>query len=276
MSTTNTTESGIRTTGQAIDEAKAAGRTALIGYLSCGFPSVEKSVEAAKVLVENGFDIIELGLPYSDPGMDGPLIQHTGQVALDRGTRVDDVVRGVEQVAATGAATLVMTYWNPVYRHGVAEFSRRLAEAGGAGLITSDLPPEEAGEWIAAADEHGLDRVFLVAPSSRPERLERIARASRGFVYAASRLGVTGVQDSLDAGARPLVEATRAAGAERVCVGIGVSTGAQAAEVAQYADGVIVGSALIKTIVDEDRAWTDRLRDLAAKAEELATGVRGN
>lgn len=265
----------IRTTAPAIDEAKADGRKALVGYLSCGFPDLDGTVDAARVLVDQGFDIIELGLPYSDPGMDGPVIQHTGQVALDRGTRVDDVLATVEKVAGLGVATLVMTYWNPVLRRGVDTFARQLADAGGAGLITADLPPEEAGDWIAASDEHGLDRVFLVAPTSRPERLGAIAAASRGFVYAAARMGVTGVQQSLGADTRGLVERTQAAGAERVCVGIGVSTGAQAAEVAEYADGVIVGSALLATLTDEDTPWNRRLDALGTLAGELSRGVRG-
>lgn len=268
--------SNIRTTGQAIDEAKAAGRKALIGYLSCGFPTVKDSVKAAKVLVEHGADIIELGLPYSDPGMDGAVIQHTGEVALQRGTHVDDVLRSVEQVAETGAAVVIMTYWNPVVQRGVSTFARQLADAGGAGLITPDLPPEEAGEWIAASDEYGLDRIFLVAPCSRPARLEKISNASRGFVYAASRMGVTGVQTSVESGAKALVERTRAAGAQRVCVGIGVSNGEQAREVAEYADGVIVGSALLKTLLDERRPYADRLGDLAALTEKLAAGVGRN
>lgn len=264
----------IRTTGAAIDEALGQGRAALIGYLTAGFPSVADSVAAAKVLVEHGADVVELGLPYSDPGMDGPIIQRTGQLALDRGTRVDDVLGAVAQVAATGAAVVIMTYWNPVLRRGVRTFARQLAEAGGAGLITPDLPPEEAADWIEAADEYGLDRIFLVAPSSRSERLARISAASRGFVYAASRMGVTGLQDAVDSHAAGLVARTRAAGAERVCVGIGVSTGTQAAEVAQYADGVIVGSALLKTLSDEDEPFARRLDRLGALVDDLAAGVR--
>lgn len=264
----------IRTTGQAIDEALAQGRKALIGYLTAGFPDLDGSVEAARVLVDHGADIIELGLPYSDPGMDGPIIQRTGQLALERGTRVDDVLRAVERVAATGAAVVIMTYWNPVLRRGVDTFARQLAEAGGAGLITPDLPPEEAASWIAASDSHGLDRIFLVAPSSRRERLASISAASRGFVYTASRMGVTGLQTSVDSHASGLVQRTRAAGAPRVCVGIGVSTGVQAAEVAQYADGVIVGSALLATLSDEDQPFPARLDRLAALADDLAAGVR--
>jgi tryptophan synthase alpha chain len=265
----------LRTTAAAIDAARAAAGAALVGYLPVGFPDVATSVDAARTIVEHGVDVVELGLPYSDPGMDGAVIQAAAQHALDGGTRTADVLRAVEQVAATGAAVVVMTYWNPVYRYGVDAFARDLAAAGGAGLITPDLVPDEAGEWLAASEAHGLDRIFLVAPSSTPERLALTSRASRGFVYAASTMGVTGVRSSVDTHARELVARTREAGAERVCVGLGVSTGDQAAEIAEYADGVIVGSALVRTL---QRAEADRagaLRDLGRLTDELARGAHG-
>ncbi len=172
-------------------------------------------------------DVVELGLPYTDPVMDGPTIQRAVEHALAGGTRVRDVFGAVEQIAATGAPVLVMTYWNPVLRYGVDAFARDLAAAGGAGLITPDLIPDEGAEWIAASDVHGLDRVFLVAPSSTPERLVLTAAASRGFVYAASTMGVTGARTQVGAQAERLVADTRAAGAELVCVGLGVSTGSR-------------------------------------------------
>ncbi len=241
-------------------------------YLPVGYPSVEGSVRAARTAVEAGADIVELGLPYSDPGMDGEVIQQATTRALAQGTRVRDVLRGVEQVAATGAAVLIMTYYNPVLRYGVESFARDLANAGGAGLITPDLIPDEAGRWVAAADEHDLDKVFLVAPSSTDARLAMTVEASRGFVYAASTMGVTGVRASVDTHARELVARTRAAGARRVCVGLGVSNGQQAAEVAEYADGVIVGSALVRELGEPDLETA--LRGLRSRVEDLATGVR--
>jgi tryptophan synthase alpha chain len=206
--------------------------------------------------------------------MDGPLIQRAVERALAGGTRVRDSLRVVEQVAGRGAPVLVMTYWNIVWRYGVDAYARDLAAAGGAGLITPDLIPDEAGEWLAASDAHGLDRVFLVAPSSTPERLEYVARSSRGFVYAASTMGVTGERTTVGDQAQRLVADTRAAGADHVCVGLGVSTPAQAAQVAHYADGVIVGSALVRTLLDVPDATTglDRLAHVTA---ELAAGVRG-
>jgi tryptophan synthase alpha chain len=260
--------------GEAIDAAKARGSAALIGYLPVGYPDVETSIAAARATVEAGVDVVELGFPYSDPGMDGEVIQHAVQHALAGGTRSRDVLRAVQEVADTGAAVLVMSYWNPILRYGVERFARDLAAAGGAGLITPDLIPDEAGEWIEASDRHGLDRVFLVAPSSTPARLAMTAAACRGFVYAASTMGVTGTRAAVGSRAEELVAATRAAGAERVCVGLGVSDGAQAHEIARYADGVIVGSALVRTLAGADHDGESAIGDLRELVRDLAQGVR--
>ncbi|WP_141576990.1 tryptophan synthase subunit alpha [Actinomadura sp. WMMA1423] len=262
----------------AYDKAKADGRAALVGYLPAGFPTYEGAVEAARTMVDAGCDVIEIGLPYTDPMMDGPTIQDAVHRALVGGVRLADVFRTVEAVAATGVPTLVMTYWNPVDRYGVDRFARDLASAGGAGLITPDLTPEEGGEWLEASDAHGLDRVFLVALSSTDERIETITGACRGFVYAASLMGVTGARSALDTGAPRLVERTRAvldkAGrALPVGLGLGVGTGAQAAEVAGFADGVIVGSAFIRRLLDAPDLASG-LAGVRALTEELAAGVR--
>lgn len=235
---------------------------AIIGYLTAGYPDLETSIKAGHALLDAGFDIIELGLPYSDPGMDGPIIQHTGQHALDAGTRTKHVLQAVEALSSR-APILVMTYYNPVFRYGVDRFARDLANAGGAGLITPDLIPDEAEEWIAASDQHDLDRVFVVAPSSTDERLAMTSKVGTGFVYAASTMGVTGERAKVDGTAETLVARTRAAGAERVCVGLGVSKAEHAREVGAYADGVIVGSALL-------RALGDGITPMRALAEELA------
>lgn len=262
-------------TAPILETARAEGRAALVVYLPVGYPDVDGSIAAAKAAVDAGADIIELGFPYSDPSMDGPLIQQAVQAALDGGTRTADVLRAVGEVAATGAPTLVMTYFNPVLRYGVDAFARDLAAVGGAGLITPDLIPDEADEWMRASDAHDLDRVFLVAPSSTTERLASTAAACRGFVYAASTMGVTGARTQVGERAAELVAATREAGAPRVCVGLGVSSGAQAAEIAGYADGVIVGSALVRTLVRTDGDREAALVDLSALTGELARGVRG-
>ncbi|MEU0516343.1 tryptophan synthase subunit alpha [Streptosporangium sp. NPDC006007] len=255
-------------------KAKADDRAALIGYLPAGFPTKDGAVAAATAMVEAGCDVIEIGLPYSDPLMDGPTIQDAVHRSLTNGTRIADVLRTVEGVARTGAATLVMTYWNPIDRYGTDRFARDLANAGGVGTITPDLTPEESGPWRAASAEAGIDTVFLVAPSSPETRIKAVAACCTGFVYAASLMGVTGARDSVGEAAQGLVERTRPHTGLPVCVGLGVGTGRQAAEVARYADGVIVGSAFIRRLLDapDEASGLASVRELGA---ELAAGVRG-
>ena len=266
--------SALGTAGDAFAKARAEDRAALVGYRPAGVPSVEGSIRAMRVMVEAGCDVIEIGLPYSDPVMDGPTIQAAAQHALDAGVRTRDVVSVVEAVAETGAPTLVMTYWNPIERYGVDRWAADLAAAGGAGLITPDITPDHGGAWIAAADAHGLDKVFLVAPSSTPERVAMTTAACRGFVYATAVMGVTGARTTTSGLAAPLVERTRATTDLPIGVGVGVSTGGQAAEVAGFADGVIVGSAIVRTLLDhldDEAAGLDALRALV---EDLAQGAR--
>lgn len=234
----------------AFDASRAAGRAALVGYLPVGYPDVPGSIDALVAVATSGADVVEIGLPYTDPVMDGPTIQAAAQAALDGGVRTRDVFTAVEAVAATGLPAVVMTYWNLVEQYGVARFAADLANAGGAGLVTPDLLPEEADEWLAASDEHGLDRIFVVAPSSSDERLASTAAASRGFVYAASVMGVTGARTTPSAAAPALVERLRDVTKLPIGVGLGVSTPAQAAAVAEYADGVIVGSALVRCLLE--------------------------
>ncbi|HEX4190443.1 MAG TPA: tryptophan synthase subunit alpha [Marmoricola sp.] len=253
--------------------AKIGDRAALVGYLPAGFPDVPGSITALKVMVDAGCDIIEIGLPYSDPVMDGPTIQAAAQQALEGGVRTADVLRTVEAVAATGTPTLIMTYWNPVERWGVERFAADLASAGGAGLITPDLTPDSGAEWIAAADAHDLDKVFLVAPSSTDERLAFTTAACRGFVYATAVMGVTGARASTSDLAGPLVARAKTTTDLPIGVGLGVSNGAQAAEVAAYADAVIVGSAFVRTLLDAGADAAAGLTALRALTEDLATGV---
>ncbi len=267
------------TTATAFATSRDEGRAALVGYLPAGYPSVEGSIEAIKAMVDAGCDVIEIGLPYSDPVMDGPTIQAAAQAALEAGTRTSDVMRVVEAVAATGTPTVVMTYWNPVERYGVERFAADLANAGGAGLITPDLTPDSGREWIAAADAHGLDKIFLVAPSSTEERVAMTTAACRGFVYATAVMGVTGARTTTSDLAGPLVARTKSLsppGADLpVCVGLGVSTGDQAAEVASYADGVIVGSAFVRVLLDHADDPAAGIAALRTLTEDLARGVRG-
>jgi tryptophan synthase alpha chain len=259
---------------EAFARARAEGRSTLIGYLPSGFPTQAEGIALAAAMVESGVDVVEVGLPYSDPLMDGPVIQAAVHQALVGGSSVAHVLDTVRAVAATGAPTLVMSYWNPIERVGAESFARRLADADGVGVITPDLTPEEAGGWVSATDAHHLDRVFLVAPSSTDARIAAVAGVTTGFVYAASTMGVTGARGTLGGQARALVGRVRAATDLPVAVGLGVSTGAQAAEVAEFADGVIVGSAFIARILEavDHSAALAAVRSLAA---ELAAGVRG-
>lgn len=256
-----------------LDRARSENRAALIAYLPVGYPDLERSIEAARILIDHGADMIELGLPYSDPVMDGPVIQQAASAALAGGTRTRHVLEAVQALSGRGAAILVMSYWNPILAYGPDAFARDLAAAGGAGVITPDLIPDEGADWIAASEEHGVDRVFLVAPSSPRDRLAHVISHTRGFVYAASTMGVTGTRASVSAATEGLVERTRAAGAGNVCVGLGVSNGEQAAQVGAYADGVIVGSAFVRALIKNQGADTAARTALAAVADDLRAGV---
>lgn len=257
----------------AFGKAAADDRAALVGYLPAGFPDKQTAIRAALAMAEAGADVIEVGLPYSDPLMDGPVIADAVYRALKGGTRIADVFDTVSAIAETGTAALIMTYWNPVDQYGTEAFARDLANAGGAGLITPDLTPEEAGPWLTASDSYGLDRVFLVAPSSTPERIAEITAICRGFVYAVSLMGITGTRDAVSVSAGGVVARTREHTGLPVAVGLGVSNRDQAAEVASFADGVIVGSAFVRRLTeanDQDSA----IAGIVALTAELAEGVR--
>jgi tryptophan synthase alpha chain len=248
---------------------KADGAGSLVGYFPIGYPTLEGSIEAAVAMCQNGVDVLELGVPYSDPVMDGPVIQAATLEALEGGFKLSQVFEAVREVVArTEAAVLVMTYWNPVLQYGVERFAKELAAAGGAGLITPDLIPDEAGEWLRVSDELGLDRVFLATPSSSQGRVANTCNLSRGFVYAVSTMGITGARAELDAKARSVVASVREASTTALtCVGIGVSTAEQVAEINEYADGAIVGSAFVRAY------QTDGLPGLVAKVRELRARV---
>ena len=247
--------------------ADAAG--ALVGYLPVGFPDLPTSIDAAVALAENGVDVIELGLPYSDPVMDGPVIQAATQRAIAGGYRLRHAFEAMAAITArTDVPVVFMSYWNPVLQYGPDRFADDLAAAGGAGMITPDLIPDEAGLWLAASERAGLDRVFLAAPSSSDSRLERAVELSRGFVYAVSTMGITGARDDLDAAAKRLVARLRTAGSTSACVGIGISTPEQVREVLTYADGAIVGSLLVKALADGG------VEAVASTAAALSAGTK--
>ena len=230
---------------------KDEGSGALIGYLPVGFPDLATSIDAAVAMVENGVDILELGLPYSDPVMDGIVIQQATQTALANGFKLRHGFEAVEAITSrVSAPVLVMTYWNPVVQFGVEKFAIELKGVGGAGLITPDLIPDEAGDWLEISEKFDLDRVFLAAPSSTDARLRQAVERSRGFTYAVSTMGITGVRADVDAAAKTLIGRLRAVGATSACVGVGISTGEQVREVLAYADGAIVGTALVKALAD--------------------------
>ncbi len=226
---------------------KAEGRPAFVAFLTAGDPSLERTVRAARELDAAGADVLELGVPFSDPLADGPVIQRASERALGRGVHLAEVLETVRRIRrASELPLLLFSYFNPLLQHGLERLACDAKEAGVDGVLVTDLPPEEAGEWLAAARKAELDTVFLAAPTSPEERLRRVAEASRGFVYAISRTGVTGERQSLSQDARPLVERLRALTDVPVALGFGLSTPEQVAEAAQAADGVVVGSALVR------------------------------
>lgn len=253
---------------EAIRSAKRERAGALVGYLPVGFPTLDESVDAAIAMAQNGADVIELGVPYSDPVMDGLVIQEATHTALEAGFRLSDVFTAISRVrAVVDVPILVMTYWNPVLQYGVERFATDLQAAGGAGLITPDITPDSAAEWIEVSERVGLDRVFLAAPSSSDARLRLVAEATTGFVYTVSTMGITGERAQLDAAARGLTSRLRAQGADLACVGIGISTAAQVAAALEYADGAIVGTVFVRALRDGGVA------QLAATVREIAAGT---
>jgi len=256
-------------TEQILKTNKASGGS-LIGYFPLGFPSMEESIEAAVAMCEAGVDVLELGIPYSDPVMDGVVIQQATEVALANGFKLKDAFEAISKIRSrVQAPVLVMTYWNPVMQFGVERFTKELVAAGAAGAITPDLIPDEAVNWIAATKEHGLDRVFLATPTSSHERTASACQNSKGFVYAVSTMGITGARADLDANARKVVADVRKQSPESLtAVGIGVSTADQVREINSYADGAIVGSAFVKAYQDNG------ISGLRAKVQELAAGKR--
>ncbi|MFM7013695.1 MAG: tryptophan synthase subunit alpha [Actinomycetota bacterium] len=236
------------TTERVLSSNRDSGKTTLVGYFPLGFPNLQDSIEAAVAMCENGVDVLELGIPYSDPVMDGPVIQQATEVALEAGFKLRDSFAAIKEISErVDAPLLVMTYWNPVLQYGVERFAQDLADAGAAGAITPDLIPDEANEWIVATDRHQLDRIFLSTPTSSPERVAQAAAQSRGFVYAVSTMGITGAREQLDSNAKKVVSEIRDQSPKSLtCVGIGVSTREQVEEINSYADGAIVGSAFVR------------------------------
>jgi len=264
----------IQLLARTLAQARQENRAALIAYLPAGFPTVNGGIAAIQAVLSSGADVVEVGLPHSDPVLDGPVIQTADDIALRGGVRISDAIRTVREASrATGKPVLVMPYWNPIARYGIERFTSELAAAGGAGCVLPDLPVQESAPWRQHAAGHGLATIFVVAPSSTDERLREIAAAGSGFVYASALMGVTGTRESVGEAAGRLVRRVKATTELPVCVGIGIANAAHAAEVAGFADGVIVGSALVKAILDapDQAAALAAIRKLTA---ELAGGVR--
>lgn len=253
----------------AFDAARRDDRAAFVGYLTAGYPDRDAFLRHARTLLEY-VDVLEIGLPYSDPLGDGPTIQRAGDAALRGGTTTKDVLAMTAALrAGSDAALAVMTYYNPIYAYrdgGEAGFVRDLAAAGADGMILPDLPPDEGASLIEAARSHDVDTVFLVAPTSTRARLVTVTESCRGFVYAVSVTGVTGARDALPADVGELVTRVREVSDLPVAVGFGVAGGDSARAVAAQADGVVVGSALIRAIGEEG--------DLAPLAAEIAAACR--
>jgi len=231
---------------------RAKNRSSLIGYFPAGYPTIADSLEACVAMCESGIDVLELGLPYSDPVMDGPVIQSATLEALEHGFKITQIFKLIEDIKArVNTPILVMSYYNPILQYGVDRFATELKAAGAAGIITPDLIPDEAGEWISVSDRLELDRVFLATPSSSQERVARAAELSRGFIYAVSTMGITGERKELDANARAVVAKIRDTHEDiSACVGIGISTADQVQAVNAYADAAIVGSTFVKAYAD--------------------------
>jgi tryptophan synthase alpha chain len=233
--------------GDRFARRKRENRPAFVAFLTAGDPSLDHTVRVAGELEKAGVDVLELGVPFSDPLADGPVIQRASERALGRGVTLPRVIDTVQRIRETSRLPLLLfSYFNPLLQYGLERLARDAKQAGVDGVLVTDLPPEEAGEWIAAARAQDLDTVFLAAPTSPDVRLRRVAEASRGFVYAISRMGVTGERQSLSTDARPLVERLRVLTQVPVALGFGLSTPEQVRDAAAVADGVVVGSALVR------------------------------
>ena len=256
-----------------MEKVRTENRAALIAYIPAGFPSQAGCAKAIQALAAAGVDAIEIGFPYSDPVMDGPVIQEAADISLKAGTNAADVFAALKVAADTGVAAVVMTYWNPIEKYGVDQFAQAIADNGGSGVITPDLTIEESERWLSATDKSQINPIYVVAPSTKDDRLAQVTSKTGGFVYAASLMGVTGTRNSVSTGAADLVARVRKVSDLPISVGLGVSTREQAKSLAAYADGVIVGSAFIKLLL-EAKSEQEGLDAISHLASELALGVR--
>ena len=255
-------------------KTRSEGRAALIAYIPAGFPTIKDCHHVIQAFIDGGVDAIEIGFPYSDPVMDGPTIQAAAVTALDNGTGAEDVLDALEVATKAGIPSVVMTYWNPIEKYGVERFAQAISSHGGSGVIHPDITIEESTQWLAAASDAAINPIYVVAPSTSDDRLAKVTSKAGGFVYAASIMGVTGARTSVLTAAEDLVARVRKVSDLPVAVGLGVSTREQAKDLARYADGVIVGSAFVKAILDAP-TLDEGLGAVTALARELSQGVRG-
>jgi tryptophan synthase alpha chain len=254
--------------GETFGRLRQAGRKAFVAFVTAGDPSLERTIEIALELEQGGVDVLELGVPFSDPLADGPVIQRSSERALRAGTTLLSVLRAVREIRKRSKLPLLLfSYYNPLLRYGLGRLVSDAVESGADGVLVTDLPPEEAGGWIETARRGSVDTVFLAAPTSPDDRLRRVAQASRGFVYAISRTGVTGERDALSPEARELVGRLRRLTDEPVALGFGISKPEQVHEAAAVADGVVVGSALVRFVEEHPKG------DLAGQVRWLKNGI---
>jgi tryptophan synthase alpha chain len=259
---------------RTFDLARAEGRAALMPYFTIGYPDLQTSFEIVCAIAESGADLIELGIPFSDPLADGPTIQYSTQVALQNGVNIHTCLDFVKNLREQGLTTPIffMGYYNPIFNYGEERFAKAVSECGGQGLIVPDLPPEEAGELRRNCRNHQVAMVHLIAPTTPPERRQQIAELSEGFLYVVSVTGVTGARKALPPDLMDFLREVRAGTKIPLAVGFGVSTPEQAASLGQIVDGVIVGSALIEIV----RRAEQPLRAVRTFIRELQTAMRRN
>lgn len=257
----------------ALDKLFETPGAKLIGYVPAGFPTIDGAKQIIKAMVDGGVDAIEVGFPYSDPVMDGPTIQAAADKSLANGTTARDVMETLK-FAASLAPAVIMSYWNPIEKYGVEKFASDMAAAGGSGTITPDLTIDEADSWLSACKTNSLNSIFVIAPSTGDARLEKVLSSCGGFVYAASLMGVTGARAEVSDAAKTLVERARKYTKLPISVGLGVSTPEQAAGVAKYADGVIVGSAFINAVQQAPNLEAG-LAAVKELAQRLKAGIAG-
>lgn len=260
---------------EKFEQLRSKGEKAFIPFLTAGYPNLETSLQLIKTLAEKGADILELGIPYSDPVADGPILQNASHTVLEQGVKVKDVFALVAKAKQEIDIPIVLlVYYNVIFRYGLAKFVQEAQAVGVAGLVVPDLPPEEAQPLQEEGKKQGVDIVALVAVTSSPERIRRIADVSRGFIYGVSLTGVTGVRSQLAEGLGDWVEMLRTYTDKPIAIGFGISTPSQAQDVAKVADGVIVGSAIIK-VIEENREKGNLVELVGSFVEGLNKAVKG-